>query len=133
MKSQTKINRLLAIAFALFMFGSVATKAQCSKIVNNTNCSFKIEVNLYDKTVEGCNHVCHTIIAILPANSSFPILCGGCTTVCNIAVSIVTINGVSLFPPVTADYFNGAQALPPNGCGAAGIKYNPAMPVFEIF
>ena len=121
---KTKIKGFLAIVFALFMFSSMTTKAQCGKIANQTHYDFKLKVVMYTKTDTGCDLVCNSFGAALPPGASIPIPCGNCQKICNIEVYIIAINGVATSPIPMADYYNGYQPLPANRCGAVKFGYN---------
>jgi len=127
---KTKIKGVLAILFALFMFSSIDSKAQCAKINNTTRCSFKVVVTVYQRNqVTGiCNVVCNSFSNTVPPGGSIPVNCA-CSNVCNISVQVVAINGVSI-APVTIDYQNGPQPLPGNPCGATVIRFDPSVPAF---
>jgi len=134
---KTKIKGVLAIVFALFMFSSLATKAQmpCPKIVNPTHCTFRVIVTEYVKNPQtgACDIRCSSNTINVPPGSSIPFPCTCTQPVCNRSIQVVAINGVPVTPPVTVDYFSGPQPLPANTCGATGVKYDTAMTSFVFF
>jgi hypothetical protein len=132
MKNKSRIKGILAIVFALFMFSSVATKAQCSKISNNTRCSYKVIVTIFEKDPQTgfCTVQCgNQQVGVVPPFNGFPIFCGTCAT-CNIQVQIVAINGAPV-APITIDWFTGPQPIPAP-CAGAMIKWDPLSPAFII-
>jgi len=134
---KTKIKGLLAIVFALFMFSSVATKAQqpCPKITNNTNCTFKAIFREYIKNPQTglCDLLCSSSSNIIPAGNTILFPCTCPRPVCLRSIEIVDINGMPIMPTVTIDSSGpNVQPLPANPCGASVIKYDPSIPGFVI-
>jgi hypothetical protein len=135
---KTKIKGLLAILFALFIFSSVTTKAQqpCPKVANNTHCTFKVIYREYIKNPQtgACDVLCTTSSNIIPAGASIPFPCTCVRPVCKRSIEIVGINGVPIMPTVIIDSSApNTQPLPPNQCGATGVKFDPSSPAFIFF
>jgi hypothetical protein len=144
---KTKIKGLLAILLGLFMFSSVfssvpnsvETKApQCPKIENRTHCDVKLVVTFYKRDPQ--TGMCTTnpcsapISIVIPPGGSVPATPpAGCDCSC-ISITVVSIGGMSIVPPVTVNNFgNGFQPLPANPCGATGVMYDATIPAFIIF
>jgi len=134
---KTKIKGVLAIVFALFMFSSIATKAQqpCPKVINQTNCTFKVIFREYIKNPQtgACNLICSTSSNVIPPGASIPFPCTCPQPVCNRSMEIVDINGMPIMPTVTIDYNLPDQHLPANPCGASGVRYDASIPAFIFF
>jgi len=131
---KTKINGLIAIVFALFMFSTMTTKAQCAKVINNSLCSVDVSGRIYDTdlTTGLCTVGCNSFSGNVPPGGSYVIPCGGCSSFCNIVLNVDAVNGAALIIPVGADFNSGPQPFPPLSCGATTLSYDAAGTFFEI-
>lgn len=111
---------LLLIALGV-IFSVHVLEAQCPTIKNDMACNIGVKYTLLDCN----NNPCWTSpVTTIPAFTNLTTNCTMCSPVCNIVVTLVSVNGAAI-APVTANYGVGSpgNSFPtpvPCGTGSSG-------------
>lgn len=109
MKTKFKLMGFFTALLALLAFMPSEVKAQCPAIRNDLNCQLQVRVDVYAPDPMGvCSIMCNSYVAGIGVMSTVPVNCGPCPIVCNVVITILTINGMPQ-PPTPVDY----TAAPP--------------------
>ena|SRR6218665_525603 len=116
-------NKILGLAVAICCTLAVfSAKAQCPGVLvtNGLSCKMSVLIQFYDCNMQVCGF--QNNVGILPG-TSFPINCGMCSgTSCNVSVTILDINGVTITPIPKALYGTSCPGVPiamPTACSPA--------------
>jgi hypothetical protein len=113
-------SKLIALGFLMCsFFAPTEAKAQVAnpyQIINNTPCKVVIKYTFFSWTATGCNNPCASGVISVPPSPppTFIPLPASCQA-CGVIISIVSINGVPVTPPITAGF--NVPPTPPHGNG----------------
>ena len=141
MKTVNKITQL--VCMLAFLIISNSSKAQCPTISNNLGCQVDGTIEIYDYVSPPsgpCNGaLCSSSALSVPANGILYLNCSGCSPVCNVLVTITTIDGVTLPSSISVDFSVtsavslGLGGLPCTSTTNRNILYDPSSNSFKIF
>lgn len=140
MKAKMKaIVRTLLLSL-LFTIIAINSNAQCSYIVsNNLGCDVMVDIVVYDGG--GCMNICNSQSgANIFSNNFINVNCSGCSSICNIEVTVTDMNG-SPISPVTADFNTPippgvslpVTSAPCTNTGGTNIGYDSSTSTFKIY
>lgn len=140
MKTKIKTYFIVTVYTLLFTIISKNVSAQCGYVVsNNLGCDVIVDVVVYDGG--GCINICNSQNgANVIANNFININCSGCSSICNIEVTVTDMNGNSI-SPVTADFNTPVPpglslpvtSAPCTNTGATNIGYDSSTNTFKIY
>lgn len=141
MKALNQIARLFCLL--TFFIVSNSSQAQCPSISSNLGCQVDGTVDIYTYATPPtgpCNSaVCNSYPVSIPANGFLNLNCSGCSPVCDVLVTITTIDGVTLPSSISVDFSStsavslGGGSLPCTSTGNRNIVYDPTSNSFKIF
>ncbi len=133
-KQETLIKFVAIIALTALGFKGMS---QCNAhVYNNLTCPVKVTIIILDNIPpNGCvpANICQQFTSItIPANSSVPVNCTGCSNPCNMMVKLEEVDGAALTTPssgflsVDANFSTSAnwQQTNSNNCSSGTLSYN---------
>ena len=114
--------KFIILIFLVFGFGKNLSAQQCNYNINNgTQCVVTVTVDYYP--ISSCTTVCNSLVQVCPPGAT-TFNCGGCSSLCNIVVTIGGYSPVDNGSNFSTSLLNQPAPCSTSGCGSNNVDIN---------